>query len=543
MYIMRYIRKLRFVVPAILLVQFVQSQNIDPVKINVDATTVLSGLQPFWASQIIHPTEFLLTGWGKELLNTMTENGAALQYVRIYNQPESAIRVSANGEISYDWSRFDEMAEMILSTGNKLKIVFFGMPTELAAYPESVKKRPYGGLVCISPPKDYRQWEKLCADFTRHVINKYGIAKVKEWTFRCWNEPDLRSFWHRADLNEYQKLYDFFAKGVKSVHPEIRIGGPGLASTRTYNEPQNFRFFCNHVANGKNHATGEIGSPIDFLSIHTYGGSSGAGGPGRQYPEVDYLMEQQIRLADIRDEYPVLKRVPIHVEEWGETSGGTTGISARPTADVRNSQYGAAFFTSWVGRHIKMRQENDRKFESFTFCASGYETIPEADFMGYRTLHTKNGFHKPILNAYKLLSRLGTELVGITNNELNEHVSAFATRDSTRITIVVTNYQHDKIDNDGITYQLNMDIKTHWNSNSNLTLRHWRIDENHSNSYTAFKKEGSPKLPNPLQVDAIKKRMELEMLKSPELVTTKELSNIVFQLPCNAVSLIEIIKN
>ena len=190
-----------------------------------------------------------------------------------------------------------------------------------------------------------------------------------------------------------------------------------------------------------------------------------------------------------------------------------------------------------------MRQENDRKFESFTFCASGYETIPEADFMGYRTLHTKNGFHKPILNAYKLLNRLGPELVGINNFLLNDHVSAFATRDANRITIVVTNYQHDKISNDGNTYQVNLDINTHWISNANLTIRHWRIDENHSNSYTVFKKEGAPKLPNPLQVDAIKKRMELEMLEPPGIVTNKELSNIVFQLPCNSVSLIEIIKN
>jgi len=536
--------KLRYrllLVPMFLLL-FGFSTKAQECKITIDATKTIGRLEPFWASQIIHPTEFLLTGWGKELLNMMTENGAALQYVRIYNQPEHAIRVSADGGISYDWNRFDEMAEMILSTGNKLKIVFFGMPTELAAYPESVKKRPYGGLVCISPPKDYSQWERLCADFTRHVINKYGLAKVKEWTFRCWNEPDLPSFWHQADLNEYLKLYDFFAKGVKSVNAEIRIGGPALSGTKTYNEPQNFRFFCDHITKGTNHATGKTGTPIDFISVHTYGGSGGAGGPGRDFPEVDYLMEQQIRLADMRDEYPALKRVPIHVEEWGETSSGTTGISARPTADVRNSQYGAAFLATMVGRHIKMRQENDRKLESFTFCASGYETIPKQDFMGYRTLDTKHGFYKPILNEYKLLSKLAPNISPVPAST-NEQITSFATYDEKRVTIMVTNYQHQHPFNDGVTFPVSVEVKTKWKPNTKVTVKHWRIDENHSNAYTVFKALGSPTLPNPLEIEAVKQRMNLELLYPAKQTTVKELNYIEFELPCNAVSLIEIISD
>ena len=513
----------------------------ETVQIEVDATRAVGKLDPFWASQIIHPTEFLLTDWGRNLIRLMKESGAAQQYIRIYNQPENAIRVAADGKITYDWNRFDQMADLILSTGNKLEIAFFGMPTELALYPESARKRPYGESVCTSPPKDYKQWEELCTDFAKHIVSKYGLNEVKKWTLRCWNEPD-GSFWYKSDLNEYLKLYDYFAKAIKEVNRDIKIGGPAFTSTGTWNKPQNFRFFLEHVSNGKNYATGEIGAPIDFIAVHTYGGSGGGAGPGRKSPEVDYLIEQQIRLADIRDEYPKLKNIPIHVEEWGESSGGTTGVSTKASADIRNSQYGAAFLTAWVERHVRMRQENDRKIEKFTFCSSGYEKIPEYDFMGYRTLDTKNGFHKPILNAYKLLYKLAPEMVPVVTGKSDGNVTAFATRDSKRITIVVTNYQDERIDNDGKAYPVVLTIDPQWKAGTKVTLKHWRIDETHSNAYSAFKKLGSPKLPNPIEIDAIRNKMGLELLDNQISKQAGELKDIEFQLPCNAVSLIEIIK-
>ena len=339
------------------------------------------------------------------------------------------------------------------------------------------------------------------------------------------------------------KLYDYFAEGVKSVSPDIRIGGPALTSTGTYRKPDNFRFFLDHVAKGVNHATGGIGSPIDYLAVHTYGGGGSGGGPGREYPEVDYLIEQQMRYADMRDEYPELRNLPIHVEEWGVSSGGTIGISEKPMADFRNSQFGAAFLTSWVERHIRMRQENDRKIESFTFCSSGYERMRTHDFMGYRTLDTKHGFHKPLLNAYKLLYRMASELVPVKTDPADKHVSAFATRDKKKITILVTNYQHDRIISDGPSYPVKLNIDTQWKPDKKVTLNHWRIDRNHSNAYTVYKEIGSPKLPNPLQIDEVKKRMDLELLEPPKRMSVKDLAIVEFELPCNAVSLIEILIN
>jgi len=535
----------RMLVPLILLsaalARSASSQPAEQVQISVDATCTAGKLDPFWASQIIHPTESLLTDPGKRLLRLMAETGAARQNIRIYNQPEEAIRIGPDGKITYDWQRFDEMAALILATGNKLKVVFFAMPYELAAYPEALKKRPNGAKLCISPPKDYQQWEALCADFTRHVISKYGIDEVQQWTFRCWNEPDLAGFWRKGDLAEYLKLYDYFAKGVKGVSSGIPIGGPALSGTKTYKEPENFRLFLEHVVNGVNHATGEKGSPVDFLAIHTYGGSSAGGGPGRDYPDADYMIEQQLRCADMRDAYPRLKGMPIHVEEWGESSGGTKGVSDKPSADIRNSQYGAAFLTAWVERHIRLRQEGDRQIGHFTFCGSGYEKPPLHDFMGYRTLDTLNGFHKPILNAYTLLNKLASGIVPVETAPSGGHVSAFATRDANRVTVVVTHYRPDRIDNAGEACPVKLKIASPWPPDAKVTLNHWRIDSDHSNAYSAFKALGSPEHPTPEQLAAVKKRMGLELLEPARQMTSAGGSGLTFELPCNAVSLIEMI--
>ncbi len=76
-------------------------------------------------------------------------------------------------------------------------------------------------------------------------------------------------------------------------------------------------------------------------------------------------------------------------------------------------------------------------------------------------------------------------------NSSNDHISAIASRDAKRITIVVANHQYDKLYSEGLSYPLNIDVKTDWKPGNNVILKHWRIDKNHSNSYTAFKELGS----------------------------------------------------
>jgi hypothetical protein len=55
--------KILFLSLSLFIGTFLKAQN--SVQINVDARRSVGKLEPFWTSQIIHPTEFVLTGWGK----------------------------------------------------------------------------------------------------------------------------------------------------------------------------------------------------------------------------------------------------------------------------------------------------------------------------------------------------------------------------------------------------------------------------------------------------------------------------------------------
>jgi xylan 1,4-beta-xylosidase len=508
------------------------------ITIDVDVTSPVGELKPFWAGQTFHPTEYLSTEWGENLVRLMGESGAARTFIRLYNQPENAIRVADDGSISYDWSEFDRRARLILSTGAKPLVVFFGMPLQLAKYPALLKRRNFGAIVSLSPPKDYQHWEELCIDFTRHVMNEFGENEVEKWVFRCWNEPDLKGFWHEADVEEYNKLYDFFAHAVKEVNPDIKIGGGAFSSTATYKNPDQTREFFDHVTNGTNYATGETGSPIDYVSMHSYGGSGGAGGPRWEFPAVDYLMSIHRSYIEILDDYPQLKNLPLFMDEWGVSASGTKGMDAEPLTITRNNEFAAAFLATLVARQVDLEQMTGHRIGNMMLCVSGYERRRKHDFMGLRTLHTRNGFHKPLLNAYRVLDKMGKQLVKVDIRDENPHITALATKDDQKITVLVTNFQNDQPMGEGPFYPVSISVNSPGTGQKKVT--HWRIDKEHSNAYTEYVKIGSPEFPNPLEMEQIRTKMHLEMIDSHDIDKSSDELSIDFDLPCNAVSLFEI---
>lgn len=512
----------------------------------VDARQVVGRNDRFWANAVFHPTEYLDTDWGREHLTLLREGGVTLKFVRIYNQPEDAAYVKPDGTIGYRWDHFDRRADLILAQGCRLLVAFYSMPAQIAANPETHRKRPFldGKRIYIGPPRDYRQWQEACADFTRHVVARYGAERVAQWRFTCWNEPDLDGFWAKGDLVEYRKVYDHFAAGVKGVFPRVPIGGPVLSGTRTFQKPENFRAFLRHITTGTNHATGGTGTPIDYFAVHTYGGQGGGGGSMSSYPSVDYIMEQQRRLAAIRDEFPELRRVPLVVQEWGVSSGGTTGMAKQPLAEVRNTEYAAAFLTTLVARQLEWRRRDEPRVEDLFICLSGYEVARRTDFEGKRTVQTLHGFDKPLLNGYRALARLGGELIDCRVDPAGEYVSAIAAREGGRqLGVLVTQFRADQPASEAPAQPVRIRLATAWPEGTRVELRHWRIDAAHSNAYTVFKRLGRPNPPGPAEIAEIKQRMGLEQLAPAQRTVIRGAVDVpLFELPCNGVSLVEWVK-
>ena len=72
-------------------------------------------------------------------------------------------------------------------------------------------------------------------------------------------------------------------------------------------------------------------------------------------------------------------------------------------------------------------------------------------------------------------------------------------------------------------------------------MEHYRIDETHSNSYTAWQKMGSPQQPTPEQYKALEAAGQLQLLTSPEWHTAeKGQLALTFDLPRQSLSLLRI---
>ena len=72
-------------------------------------------------------------------------------------------------------------------------------------------------------------------------------------------------------------------------------------------------------------------------------------------------------------------------------------------------------------------------------------------------------------------------------------------------------------------------------------MTHYRIDQEHSNSYQVWKKMGSPQNPTPAQITTLEKAGQLELLSKPETVKiTNGEALIKLQLSRQGVSLIKL---
>ena len=72
-------------------------------------------------------------------------------------------------------------------------------------------------------------------------------------------------------------------------------------------------------------------------------------------------------------------------------------------------------------------------------------------------------------------------------------------------------------------------------------LKHFRVDQQHSNSYEAWKKMGSPQQPTPEQYAELERAGQLQSLESPRWIETQDGRVLVeFSLPRHGVSLLRL---
>ena len=268
-----------------------------------------------------------------------------------------------------------------------------------------------GGKESIStgwayPPKDYAKWAELVFQWVRHSVERYGRAEVETWYWEVWNEPNIL-YW-RGTPEEYHKLYDHAADAVKRACPR-----PGSAA-RTSPAPgpgeatKFLRDFLDHCLHGTNHATGKVGSPLDFVAFHAKGDPRFVDGHVRtgiasQLRDID-------RGFEVVASYPELKGKPIIIGESDPDGCAACPSAIYPQNGYRNGTLYASYTAAAFARKYALAERHGVNFEGAVTWAFEFEDQPY--FAGFRVLST-NGIALPVLNVFRMFGLMGGKRLAV----------------------------------------------------------------------------------------------------------------------------------
>jgi xylan 1,4-beta-xylosidase len=178
-----------------------------------------------------------------------------------------------------------------------------------------------------------------------------------------------------------------------------------------------------------------------------------------------------------------------------------------------------------------------------------FEFEDQPPFAGFRAL-ASDGLDLPVLNVFRIFGRMsGRRLAvessaGLSAETIRLHgvrdspdVSALASLDKHKLAALVWHYHDDDLPGPDAAVDLTLDNLPL--TNGAVMLTHYRIDNEHSNSFEEWKHMGSPTAPDDAQYAQLLKAGQLAELEAPKTVDVENGRIIVhLKLPRQAVSLL-----
>ncbi len=537
----------------------------DVVNVRVDANARAGTLRPIWSFFGYDEPNYTYMKDGRKLLTELADLSPVTVHVRAHNlltsgDGEAALKwgstnaytEDANGNPKYDWTIVDRIFDTYIERKMKPLVEVGFMPEALSSKPEPYRHfwdpaQPYKNIFTgwAQPPKDHKKWAELVFQWVKHCIARYGQAEVASWYWEVWNEPNI-GYW-QSTPDEYHKLYDFTVDAIKRALPAIRVGGPTSTGPGGAQAAKFLRDFLEHAARGKNYATGKVGAPLDFIGFHAKGRPKVVDG------HVQMGSEFQLRDIDkgfeIVASFPEFKKLPIIIGESDPEGCAACSVRYNPQNNYRNGTMYSSYTAATFARKRELAAKHGVNFEGALTWAFEFENQPYFD--GFRDLAT-NGLDKPVLNVFRMFGLMhGDQLKATTTGALTladmvasgvkakADINSVASRTERTVSALVWNYHDDDVAAPPTPVALQ--IAGLPATASRVLVRHYRVDANHSNSYTAWKAMGSPQQPTPQQYAALEAAGQLELLTSPQYVTPKQGAlDLHFALPRQGVSLVQV---
>ncbi|KAJ7077386.1 glycosyl hydrolase, family 39 [Mycena belliarum] len=556
-----------------LLCGFIHRSAARRVNISVSASKILGELPPVARFFGADEPNYATYPDGRALLSHLGSVGPQQTYFRTHNllttcDPASetsphrlkwgctdAYTEDADGRPIYNFTITDLIFDAYLENGVKPYVQIGFMPKALSKNPEPYSF-DFNGAAAANDiftgwshlPTSFEKWGELVYQWVKHCVERYGVPEVESWYWEVWNEPNI-PYWNGTQ-EEYFMLYDHAVQGVLRALPSAAVGGPEVAGGAGGDW---LGLFLDHTLKGQNSATNATGSPIDFISFHAKGSPIFVNATDSTPSHLQMNMATALQNVDeafsVIKSFDTLNHLPVFI---GEDDPDSCAACLSSSVDYRNGLIYPSYTVAAFTREIDLAMRYDVNLTGALTWAFEYDDHPFFD--NFRVLST-NQIDKPILNIFRMFGlmqekRLEANSTGqallddvLTNSvkgELSDvGVLASASAAGDKLALMVWNYHDDALSRPDT--EVSLRLSDAFLGRGDVKLSHYRIDESHSNAYSAWLELGSPQDPTQEQISGMQADGMLQMLHPPiPLKLDDGVVNIQFGLPIHAVSLLVI---
>jgi xylan 1,4-beta-xylosidase len=502
--------KARFVLLAVLSVTLIQSRvpaqlssgAEDSRSVVIDASAPTHPFPHFWEDMFGSGRAILTLrdSYREDLRNVKQITG--FEYVRFHAILHDEVGVydeDAQGHPVYNFSYVDQIYDGLQANGVRPFIEVSFMPKKLAA---KEALHPFWYKQNVSPPKDWDKWDDLVTQFTKHLVERYGIDEVSQWYFEVWNEPNLDFWAGKPKQASYWQLYDHTARSIKQVSARLRVGGPATAQAAWADA------FIRHCAENK--------VPVDFVSSHVYGNDKAQDVFGID----EKIPRDQMVCRSVKKVHDQIKS------------------SAMPDLPLIWTEYNASYFNEpavtdsiymgpWLADTIRQCDGLTNMMSYWTFSDVFEEQgVVKQPFYGGFGLIAAGGIPKPSYNAFKLLHLLGDERITLDSS------TVLATRHKDG-SLVVAVWNLIPPDETGQSRTIHLRFE-HLAGHPRAYIS--QVDRDHGDIHPAYEKMGQPRYPTEKQLAELQRAAKLPPAEIRKLVH----GELTLDLPPDGLSVVEV---
>lgn len=395
---------------------------------------------------------------------------------------DMSVYQNINGQKQYSWYNVDSIFDYFLSIGMQPLIELSFMPEDMASGTDVIFH--YKGN--ITPPKNWNDWFDLLVNFAQHLIERYGIDEIRSWYFETWNEPNC-GFWS-GNQTQYFKLLEVTSAALKSVDPQLRVGGPATCQSAWLNETLQY---CS-----------EHDVAIDFISTH-------------EYPTDILPLTRDVMYQVVSGARETVGDMPLFYTEFNDglfayQLHDTSYASAFAVYNLIELQGIPDIMSWWCFSDIF----EEGGFNSSVFQQPGY---------GLMTIYN---IPKPSWRAFELLHQAGESFLSMIVEEDHPTAGLIVTRNDTHVTTLLYNHNIPDAPIDTVTMCVSFKGVQNPSLYTSAVLR--RIDDTHCNPRAAWDAMGQPMYPTQSQLKQLHAAAEVEWEVLPLVAT--DVDEFIFTL-------------